>query len=135
MTAHSAVNPVIAAGPARSSVDPAWRTAVVGQILRSTQEGAPDCARLCGVTVLLYISKLFDELPARIALDLALRGGIPVWLLRCAFAAYSWDRHIRVGPLMGAPIAPASGVVAGDGSAMLVVAAFRPRGCAALRRT
>ena len=95
MTKYAEANPVLAAGPARSSVDPAWRTAAVGQILRSTQGGAPGCQQLCGATVLLDISKFFDVLPASTALDLALRGGIPAWMIRCAFSAHSWDRHLR----------------------------------------
>lgn len=134
MSMYGAANPMIAAGPGRSSVDPAWRTAVVGQVLRRAQEGTTDAERLCGVTVLLDISKFFDELPTSIAFDLARKGGISDWLLRCAFAAYSWNRHIRVGPLVGAPITPASGVVAGDGTAMLVVAAYMAEGCEASPR-
>ena len=87
MAKYATANPVLAAGPARSSVEPAWRTAVVGQVLRSVGGGAPGSQQLCGATILLDISKFFDVLPEATALDLALRGGIPAWLVRCAFSA------------------------------------------------
>ena len=47
---------------------------------------------------MLDVEKLFDELPMETAYRLAMQASIPFWIARAAFTAYSWDRHLKVGP-------------------------------------
>ena len=50
--------------------------------------------------------------------------GIPRHLIRAAMIASGWTRYLRAGPTIDAGITPTAGTMAGDGSAMLIVAAY-----------
>ena len=52
----------------------------------------------------------------------------PAYMIRAAVIAYGWARHLRAGPAIGAAIQPTAGIVAGDGTAMLIVASYMAQG-------
>ena len=83
-------------------------------------------ALFTGVSVLLDLEKFFDQLPAAQAASFARDAGIPRYMIRAAMVAHGWTRYLRAGPAIDAGIAPE--IVAGDGSAMLIVAAYMAQG-------
>ena len=45
-------------------------------------------------------------------------------MIRTAVVAYGWARHLRAGPAIGDPIELTAGTIAGDGTAMIIIAAY-----------
>ena len=122
-------NPALTAVPGCTSMDPACRIAATGQIFKHLQRGGGQGGfELAGVSVLFDIEKFFDQLPVAQAIAYARRAALPAYLIRAAVVAYGWDRHLRSGPAIGQPVLPTAGIIAGDGTAMLIVAAYMAEG-------
>ena len=100
-------NPILAAVPGKTSVDPACRIAAAGQVYRYLRGGAGmGRFTITGVSVLLDLEKLFDQLPAGQAARYAAEAGVPRHLIRAAITASGWTRYLRAGPTIGVGVSP-----------------------------
>ena len=80
--------------------------------------------------MMVDIKAFYGNLPPERASGAALYAGLPLWVVRMAFAGYAFHRHLGMGRVLGGAITPEASIVAGDTLVMYVVAAFRAVGLA-----
>ena len=69
--------------------------------------------------------KKFEAMPPEDTFARSVNAGLPLWVVRCAYAGYSLPRHLRIGAICAPGVIACSGIVAGHTVAMHIVAAPR----------